>query len=337
MTSNKPIKLPLSLAEVDRAAHLRLDDQYLKTAWQTAQVLQFQDEKFLSTDNQLKFVEGKQLGEYQSQSDYFLGVDYVKSAMHDSAEAKEISTHYFVRNYSDDIGADEDAENKSGNKVAVDEVANENLRTLREIGAFLSPRDIGLSVHAQGLANWHKKHPRCSQCGAATSVISGGSVRRCLIDESEHYPRTDSAIIVLVKDDQDRVLLGRQKVWPKNRFSTFAGFVEPGESFEHCVVREVAEEAGVKLNKINYLGSQPWPFPSSLMIAFEAVTDNPKDARPDGDEIEEIRWFTRAEMKQAIIDAILILPLDISVARQMINGWYGDDAAKDLKGAESWR
>ena len=319
MTSNKPIKLPLSLAEVDRAAHLRLDDQYLKTAWQTAQVLQFQDEKFLSIDNQVKFVEGKQLGEYQSQIDYFLGVDYVKNTKQNSTEAKEISTHYFVRNYLGDLGT------------------NENLQTLREIGAFLSPRDIGLSVHAQGLANWHKKHPRCSQCGAATSVISGGSVRRCLIDESEHYPRTDSAIIVLVKDDQDRVLLGRQKVWPKNRFSTFAGFVEPGESFEHCVVREVAEEAGVKLNKINYLGSQPWPFPSSLMIAFEAVTENPLDARPDGDEIEEIRWFTRAEMKQAIIDATLILPLDISVARQMINGWYGDDAAKDLKGAESWR
>jgi NAD+ diphosphatase len=329
--------LPLSLAEVDRAAHLRLDDQYLKTAWQTAQVLQFQDEKFLSIDNQVKFVEGNQLGEYQSQSDYFLGVDYVKNAMQNSSEAKEILTHYFVRNYSGDLGAEEDSENKSGNKIAVNEVANENLRTLREIGAFLSPRDIGLSVHAQGLANWHRKHPRCSQCGAATSVISGGSVRKCLIDESEHYPRTDSAIIVLVKDDQDRVLLGRQKVWPKNRFSTFAGFVEPGESFEHCVVREVAEEAGIKLNKINYLGSQPWPFPSSLMIAFEAVADNPKDARPDGDEIEEIRWFTRAEMKQAIIDSTLILPLDISVARQMINGWYGDDAAKDLKGAESWR
>lgn len=324
MTSNKPIKLPLSLAEVDRAAHLRLDDQYLKTAWHSAQVLQFQDEKFLSTENQVRFVEGKELGEYQSQSDYFLGVDYVQSASQNSSEAKEISTHFFVRNYSSEA-------------LAGSELPNEELKTLREIGAFLSPRDIGLSVHAQGLANWHKKHPRCSQCGAATTVISGGSVRRCLIDESEHYPRTDTAIIVLVKDNQDRVLLGRQKVWPKNRFSTFAGFVEPGESFEHCVVRELSEEAGVKLNKIAYLGSQPWPFPSSLMIAFEAVTENPSDARPDGDEIEEIRWFTRAEMKQAIIDGNLILPLDISVARQMINGWYGDDAAKDLKGAQSWR
>jgi NAD+ diphosphatase len=315
MTSHKPIKLPLSLAEVDRAAHLRLDESYLKAAWKNAQVLQFQDEKFLINENQVKFVAGSELGEFQSQTDYFLGVDDIEN---------EETAHYFVRNYS--------SEAQAGKELPV-----ENLRTLREIGAFLSPRDIGLSVHAQGLANWHKKHPRCSQCGAATTVISGGSVRKCLIDESEHYPRTDSAIIVLVKDNQDRVLLGRQKVWPKNRFSTFAGFVEPGESFEHCVVREVGEEAGITLNKINYLGSQPWPFPSSLMIAFEATTDNPGAARPDGDEIEEIRWFSRAEMKQAITDSTLILPLDISVARQMINGWYGDDAAKDLKGAESWR
>jgi NAD+ diphosphatase len=321
MTSPKAIKLPLSLAEVDRAAHLRLDDVYLKSAWQNAQVLQFKDEKFLSNQNQVEFVVGNQLGEYESQSDYFLGVEYLDKSNNSN---NEVSAHFFVRNYS--------SEAQAGKELSVD-----NLRTLREIGAFLSPRDIGLAVHAQGLANWHKKHPRCSQCGAATTVISGGSVRKCLIDESEHYPRTDSAIIVLVKDDKDRVLLGRQKVWPKNRFSTFAGFVEPGESFEHCVVREVSEEAGIKLSKINYLGSQPWPFPSSLMIAFEAITDNPSAARPDGDEIEEVRWFTRDEMKQAIIDSTLILPLDISVARQMINGWYGEDAAKDLKGAESWR
>ena len=165
----------------------------------------------------------------------------------------------------------------------------------------------------------------------------GGSVRRCLIDESEHYPRTDGAIIVLIKDDQDRVLLGRQKVWPKHRFSTFAGFVEPGESFEHCVVREVREEAGVELSQINYLGSQPWPFPASLMIAFEAVTNTPEIARADGDEIEEIRWFSRADMKAAILDKSLILPLEISVARQMIKAWYGKDAETDLIGNESWR
>jgi len=302
---NKSLKLPLAVAEVDRAAHLRSDVAYLKSAWASASVLLFMDEKFVASSNQINFVPGSTLGEYQTQTDYFLGV-----------KDKE---NFFVRH------------------LASDENTKLELMTLREIGAFLSPRDIGLAVHAQGLANWHKKHPRCSQCGAATSVVLGGSVRRCLIDESEHYPRTDGAIIVLIKDDQDRVLLGRQKVWPKNRFSTFAGFVEPGESFENCVLREVREEAGVELTQINYLGSQPWPFPASLMIAFEAVTNTPQLAKADGDEIEEIRWFSRAEMKAAILDKSLILPLEISVARQMIKAWYGQGAGADLIGNESWR
>jgi len=305
MAPNKSLKLPLAVAEVDRAAHLRSDEAYLKSAWASASVLLFMDEKFVASSNQINFVPGSTLGEYQTQTDYFLGV-----------KDKE---NFFVRH------------------LASDENTKLELMTLREIGAFLSPRDIGLAVHAQGLANWHKKHPRCSQCGAATSVVLGGSVRRCLIDESEHYPRTDGAIIVLIKDDQDRVLLGRQKVWPKNRFSTFAGFVEPGESFEHCVLREVREEAGVELTQINYLGSQPWPFPASLMIAFEAVTNTPQLAKADGDEIEEIRWFSRAEMKAAILDKSLILPLEISVARQMIKAWYGPGADVDLIGNESWR
>ena len=301
MMPNKSLKLPLAVAEVDRAAHLRSDEAYLKSAWASASVLLFMDEKFVASSNQINFVPGSTLGEYQTQTDYFLGV-----------KDKE---NFFVRH------------------LASDENTKLELMTLREIGAFLSPRDIGLAVHAQGLANWHKKHPRCSQCGAATSVVLGGSVRRCLIDESEHYPRTDGAIIVLIKDDQDRVLLGRQNVWPKNRFSTFAGFVEPGESFEHCVLRE----AGVELTQINYLGSQPWPFPASLMIAFEAVTNTPQLAKADGDEIEEIRWFSRAEMKAAILDKSLILPLEISVARQMIKAWYGQGADADLIGNESWR
>ena len=305
MAPIKPLKLPLAASQVDRSAHLRSDEGYLKSTWSSALVITFMDEKFATSGDQLSLVTGATLGEYQSQSDYFLGI-----------KDEQV---FFVRHLPPD----------EGSKL--------ELKTLREIGVHLSPRDIGLSVHAQGLANWHTKHPRCAQCGAATTVISGGSVRRCLIDQSEHYPRTDGAVIVLVKDDQDRVLLGRQKVWPKYRFSTFAGFVEPGESFEHCVVREVREEAGVELSQINYLGSQPWPFPASLMIAFEAVTNTPQLARPDGEEIEEIRWFSRAEMKAAILDKSLILPLEISVARQMIKAWYGQGAEVDLIGSESWR
>ena len=305
MAPHKPLNLPLAAAEVDRAAHLRSDLTYLNSAWAQASVLLFSDEKFATEKDQLLFTAGQSLGTYLDQSDYFLGV--------------KDSKPFFVRHLTSDH-----------------RLSNE-FKTLREVGAFLSARDIGLAVHAQGLANWHKKHPRCAICGEKTVVVLAGAVRRCPADQSEHYPRTDSAIIVLVKDDQDRVLLGRQKVWPKNRFSTFAGFVEPGESFENCVTREVMEEAGVKLKEINYLGSQPWPFPASLMIAFEAITTTPELARPDGEEIEEIRWFTRDEMKSAIAEKTLILPLEISVARQMIKAWYGKSADTELTGNESWR
>jgi len=305
MASIKPLKLPLAAAEVDRAAHLRSDETYLSTAFADGQVLIFFDEKFAVVGDQVLFLKGSTLGAYQSQTDYFLGVKDSKA--------------FFIRHLTST--ADEKFE----------------FKTLRQIGAFLSARDIGLTVHGQGLANWHQKHPRCSICGGQTMVVSGGAVRRCVDDQSEHYPRTDSAIIVLVKDNQDRILLGRQKVWPKHRFSTFAGFVEPGESFENCVVREVGEEAGVEVSEINYLGSQPWPFPASLMIAFEAITSTPQLARPDGDEIEEIHWFSRADVKSAIENKSLILPLEISVARQMIKAWYGAGADVDLVGEESWR
>ena len=303
MSPNKPLKLPLAAAEVDRSAHLRSDEAYLQSSWPNALVLQFSSEKFASQSNQLTFVKGASLGEYDSQIDYFLGV--------------KDGENFFLRHLND-------------------ETLTSEFKSLRAIGSFLSPRDIGLAVHAQGLANWHSKHPRCSLCGGPTVVVLAGAVRRCPTDQSEHYPRTDSAIIVLIKNDKDQILLGRQKVWPKHRFSTFAGFVEPGESFEHCVIREVREEAGVELTKINYLGSQPWPFPASLMIAFEAITNTPELARPDGDEIEEIRWFSREDMKSAILDKSLILPFEISVARQMINAWYGDGADKDLAGNQSW-
>ena len=303
MSPNKPLKLPLAAAEVDRSAHLRSDEAYLQSSWPNALVLQFSSEKFASQSNQLTFVKGASLGEYDSQIDYFLGV--------------KDGENFFLRHLND-------------------ETLTSEFKSLRAIGSFLSPRDIGLAVHAQGLANWHSKHPRCSLCGGPTVVVLAGAVRRCPTDQSEHYPRTDSAIIVLIKNDKDQILLGRQKVWPKYRFSTFAGFVEPGESFEHCVIREVREEAGVELTKINYLGSQPWPFPASLMIAFEAITNTPELARPDGDEIEEIRWFSREDMKSAILDKSLILPFEISVARQMINAWYGDSADKDLAGNQSW-
>jgi len=218
---------------------------------------------------------------------------------------------------------------------------SEDLLSLREIGAALSPLEIGLALHAVALSNWHTSHPMCSKCGAGTTSSLGGAVRVCGQCEAQHHPRTDSAVIVLVRDTNDRILLGRQAVWPVGRFSTFAGFLEPGETFEQCVSREVFEESGVTVSKINYLGSQPWPFPASIMIAFEAVIDDPSAARPDGEEIVEVRWYSRAQLRMAMEDGSLLLPPIISVARKMIERWFGAEhgefTGQSLTGGESWR
>jgi NAD+ diphosphatase len=218
---------------------------------------------------------------------------------------------------------------------------SEEFLSLREIGSSLSQLEIGLALHAVALSNWHTSHPRCSKCGAGTTSSLGGAVRICDQCEAQHHPRTDSAIIVLVRDADDRILLGRQAVWPVGRFSTFAGFLEPGETFEQCVSREVFEESGVSVSQINYLGSQPWPFPASIMIAFEALIDDPAAARPDGEEIVEVRWYSRAQLKSAMEDGSLLLPPGISVARKMIERWFGathgEFVGQSVTGGESWR
>lgn len=180
-----------------------------------------------------------------------------------------------------------------------------------------------IATHAVALTNWHAAHPHCPRCGGVTEPILAGAARRCLDDGSEHHPRSDPAVIVLVFDSADRLLLGRQTVWPARKFSAFAGFVEPGESLEACVHRELLEECGVEIETPEYLGSQAWPFPASLMVAFQAIAKNPLQARADGVEIEEIRWFTRDELREAYLREEVLLPPRISIARRMIEHWYG--------------
>ena len=189
---------------------------------------------------------------------------------------------------------------------------------LREVGALLGDRDAGLLTHAVGLANWHATHTHCPRCGAPTESVKGGAVRRCTADGTEHFPRTDPAVIMLVTDGADRCVLGRQAIWPTGRYSTLAGFVEPGESAELAVVREVAEETGVAVRDVVYRGSQPWPFPSSLMLGYRAVCD--PDAQPharDG-ELEDARWFTAAELRAG---GGLLLPTPVSIAWHLITDW----------------
>jgi NAD+ diphosphatase len=199
----------------------------------------------------------------------------------------------------------------------------EEYATLREAGAFLDDREAGIAVHAIGLANWHATHPRCARCGAATEIADAGHLRRCPECEAQHFPRSDPAIIVLVLDDQDRALLGRGANWPPGRYSTLAGFVEPGESLEAAVRREVLEETGVVVGEqIRYAGSQPWPFPSSLMLGFYARADS-TTIDVDGDEIADARWFARDALQQVIDAGGVRLPGAVSISRRLIEGWYG--------------
>jgi NAD+ diphosphatase len=195
---------------------------------------------------------------------------------------------------------------------------------LRRTGAGLGARDAGLYAEALALANWHSTHLYCPRCGEATEVIQAGWVRDCPQDGHQIFPRTDPAIIVSVIDDQDRILLGSQGVWEDNRWSILAGFVEPGESLAAAVQREVFEESGVRVIEPEYLGSQSWPFPYSLMVGFTARVDpahQGDELAPDGIEIEKLRWFSREEIA-AEADQLL-LPGKLSIAGALIERWFG--------------
>ena len=211
--------------------------------------------------------------------------------------------------------------------VVVDRVPDElHPTSLRMIGPSLASEDASLGVHAVGIARWHEKHRFCATCGAPSEPAQAGHVRICTACAAHHFPRTDPAVIMLITDDQDRALLGRQPVWPEGRFSTLAGFVEPGESLEDAVRREVAEEVGVEVGEVRYAGSQPWPFPASLMLGFfgSAVTaHHGAEIRVDHDEIAEARWFTRDEVTEMTASADLLLPPNVSISRALIQAWHG--------------
>lgn len=203
---------------------------------------------------------------------------------------------------------------------------------LRELGVTLSDTDAGALTEAVALHHWHRLHPRCPRCGAPTRVSAAGHERVCERDGSVHHPRHDPAVIMTVTDPADRLLLGHQGVWPAGRFSAFAGFVEPGESLEDAVSRELLEEAGVRTRDLVYLGSQPWPFPASLMLAFHVETDDTQ-AVPDGQEITETRWFDRDGLRLAVARGEVTVPPAVSVARHLVERWLGGP----LEQSSSWR
>ena len=198
---------------------------------------------------------------------------------------------------------------------------------LRQVGALLTARDAGLMTHAVALANWHAVAGHCPLCGAVTEPTPAGHTRRCTADGTEHFPRSDPAVIMLVTDPDDRGLLARNAQWPERRVSILAGFVEPGESAEQAVVREVFEETGLTVDRIRYVGSQPWPMPHSLMLGFRAHAAGGQQINVDAHEIAEARWFSRAELRAAIEQGEVRLPPPVSIAHQILASWYGSDLA----------
>ena len=193
---------------------------------------------------------------------------------------------------------------------------------LREFATILPGHEASLLVYARAMAIWHQNHPHCSRCGARTRPTESGHSRTCTDEACAHrtFPRSDPAVIMLITKGE-QCLLGRKAEWRPGQFSTIAGFVEPGEDLENAVRREVAEETGVKVGAVRYLASQPWPFPSSLMLGFrgEALTT---EITRDTHELEDCRWFSRAEVRAAESGAgSLLLPHRSSISRCLIEGW----------------
>ena len=291
--------LPLARSGVDRAAEHRNDEAWLAAAWShpDTRVLTVSGGKALVADGGDGGAELVLLPSFEAPDGgdrYFLGTD-------------EAGTAYFA--------------------VAVDSLPGHvggaaRPAGLREVALLLNDRDSGLMVHAVALENWHRTHRFCARCGRPTYIASAGHVRRCPACGAEHHPRTDPAVIMLVRDDRDRCLLGNHALWPRGRFSTLAGFVEPGESLEQAVRREVAEEAGVRVGEVRYIGSQPHPFPSSLMLGFMAQALTTK-IEVDGEEMAEARWFTRQELRAAVEAGEFIPPHEMSIARRLVELWFG--------------
>ncbi|WP_103529424.1 NAD(+) diphosphatase, partial [Streptomyces sp. SM12] len=274
-------------ADIDRASGHRQDEAWLGAAWShpTTRVFVVSGGQALIEDTEDGRAELVMTPSFDAPVTeahrYFLGVD-------------DAGVRYFAVQKDSLPGRMDDAARPAG---------------LREAAVLLGERDAALMVHAVALENWQRMHRFCSRCGERTVIAAAGHIRRCPACGAEHYPRTDPAVIMLVTDDEDRALLGRQMHWPEGRFSTLAGFVEPGESVEEAVVREVSEEVGVRVEAVEYVGSQPWPFPSALMLGFHASAGGDGAViRVDGEEISEARWFSRDDLRAAIESGEIMPP-----------------------------
>lgn len=197
---------------------------------------------------------------------------------------------------------------------------------VRAAASQFSLEDLAIVGHGRALIDWHDRHGFCARCGAPTRAIDGGARRQCETCETEHFPRTDPVVIMLVAHG-DRALLGRQSRMPPGLYTTLAGFVEQGETIEEAVAREIHEEAGIRIANVRYFASQPWPFPSSLMIGCFADATS-ETIRVDRDELEDARWFSRREVEAMIArpfagSELPFGPPRFAIARRLLEAWVG--------------
>ena len=256
---------PLSRYAFDRAAHRRTDEAWLAAAWPQSRVVAVSPKSTMPTDGSGR-----------------LAVRDPKT-VDPEAPRRFLGMIDGVAFFAATVEPDHD----------------DTWQTLREFGAVADDLGAALVTSAIALEQWHQRHTHCPLCGAPTVETHAGWTRTCTVDASQHFPRTDPAVIMLVHDGGERTLLGRGHEWNAGRFSTLAGFVEPGESLEAAVAREVYEEVGVGVTDIEYIASQPWPFPASLMVGFTARLDGDPSLTLDPVEMAEAAWFTRAEVAAA--------------------------------------
>jgi NAD+ diphosphatase len=300
VTSREPPPLPPGARpdDIDRAAHRRTDDAWLAEAWAGALVVVVDQGRALIRDDP----PGLALtaaGEVTADDRYFLGVD------------RDGQAYFAVR-------------------APLDPPPGTRRANIREVGHVLDEPDAGLFVTAVALVNWHDRHGYSPRTGLPTRVAQAGWVR--VTDDGELlFPRTDPAVIVLVHDgvagEEGRCLLGHNAAWTTagwtRRYSCLAGFVEPGESAEATVVREIGEEVGVAVRDVRYVASQAWPFPGSLMLGFLALADPDQPVKVDEEEITDARWFTRTEIARTLdgADAGFGLPMAASIANYLVRTW----------------
>ncbi|XSS47914.1 NAD(+) diphosphatase [Propionibacteriaceae bacterium Y2011] len=202
----------------------------------------------------------------------------------------------------------------------VEAVLDPPVHSLRQVGAQLDDLERELATVATSITNYHRLEPMCPGCGGPTHMINGGFSRECRRCKRIHFPRTDPAVIVAVVDEQDRLLLARDATWGETRVSVLAGFVESGESFEQALHREIAEEVDIDLAATHYVGSQPWPYPRSIMIGFFARAAS-STISVDGSEIVYADWFTRDQLDTALAEGTVALPSPASIAHRLITAW----------------